>query len=126
MARLYVCETKTGRINRKILCKHGRDRPVRCGRRTMLVQAMYDFTPQEAGELEFRRGDVITVTDRSDQHWWQERHPRGVRCGRRRDAPFVRAPTHSFPGLVLLYLLGGEIAHRRGLFPASYVTAYHS
>ncbi|EFN89820.1 Protein E(sev)2B [Harpegnathos saltator] len=35
-----------------------------------LVQALYDFTPQEAGELEFRRGDVITVTDRSDQHWW--------------------------------------------------------
>ncbi|KAF9806414.1 hypothetical protein SFRURICE_001209 [Spodoptera frugiperda] len=57
---------------------------------SMLVQALYDFTPQEAGELEFRRGDVITVTDRSDQHWWQ-----------------------------------GEIAHRRGLFPASYVTAYH-
>lgn len=37
----------------------------------MLVQALYDFTPQEAGELEFRRGDVITVTDRSDLHWWQ-------------------------------------------------------
>ncbi|CAB0013908.1 unnamed protein product [Nesidiocoris tenuis] len=35
-----------------------------------LVQALYDFTPQEAGELGFRRGDVITVTDRSDQHWW--------------------------------------------------------
>lgn len=39
----------------------------------MLVQALYDFTPQEAGELEFRRGDVITVTDRSDLHWWQVR-----------------------------------------------------
>ena len=25
---------------------------------------------QEQGELEFRRGDVLTVTDRSDQHWW--------------------------------------------------------
>ena len=35
-----------------------------------LVQALYDFTPQEPGELEFKRGDVITVTDRSDQHWW--------------------------------------------------------
>lgn len=57
-----------------------------------LVQALYDFTPQvwkketsilaasvfiishpilqEQGELEFRRGDVITVTDKSDQHWW--------------------------------------------------------
>nr|XP_027225424.1 protein enhancer of sevenless 2B-like isoform X2 [Penaeus vannamei]XP_027225425.1 protein enhancer of sevenless 2B-like isoform X2 [Penaeus vannamei]XP_027225426.1 protein enhancer of sevenless 2B-like isoform X2 [Penaeus vannamei]XP_027225427.1 protein enhancer of sevenless 2B-like isoform X2 [Penaeus vannamei]XP_027225428.1 protein enhancer of sevenless 2B-like isoform X2 [Penaeus vannamei] len=31
-----------------------------------LVQALYDFTPQEQGELEFKRGDVITVTDRSD------------------------------------------------------------
>lgn len=68
-----------------------REHSVYGGSETMLVQAMYDFTPQEAGELEFRRGDVITVTDRSDQHWWQ-----------------------------------GEIAHRRGLFPASYVTAYHS
>lgn len=35
-----------------------------------LVQALYDFTPQEQGELEFKRGDVITVTDRSDPHWW--------------------------------------------------------
>jgi hypothetical protein len=25
---------------------------------------------QEQGELEFRRGDVITVTDKADQHWW--------------------------------------------------------
>lgn len=56
-----------------------------------LVQALYDFTPLEQGELEFRRGDVITVTDRTDQHWWH-----------------------------------GEIGHRRGLFPATYVTNYHT
>lgn len=56
-----------------------------------LVQAVYDFTPQEAGELEFKRGDVITVTDRTDQHWWQ-----------------------------------GEIGTRKGLFPVTYVTPYHS
>nr|CAD7262139.1 unnamed protein product [Timema shepardi]CAD7568859.1 unnamed protein product [Timema californicum] len=56
-----------------------------------LVQALYDFTPQEPGELEFRRGDVITVTDRTDQHWWH-----------------------------------GEIGARKGLFPATYVTPYHS
>lgn len=55
------------------------------------MQALYDFTPQEAGELEFKRGDVITVTDRTDQHWWH-----------------------------------GEIGHRRGLFPATYVTPYHT
>ncbi|XP_030746163.1 protein enhancer of sevenless 2B-like [Sitophilus oryzae] len=56
-----------------------------------LVQALYDFTPQEVGELEFNRGDVITVTDRSDQHSWH-----------------------------------GEIGHRRGLFPATYVTSYYT
>ncbi|XKL67236.1 hypothetical protein PGB90_010656 [Kerria lacca] len=36
-----------------------------------LVQALYDFTPQEPGELAFSRGDVITVTDKSDEHWWK-------------------------------------------------------
>ena len=35
-----------------------------------LVQAMYDFIPQEHHELEFQRGDVITLTDKSDLHWW--------------------------------------------------------
>lgn len=57
----------------------------------MLVQALYDFQAQESGELDFRRGDVITVTDRSDEHWWS-----------------------------------GEIGNRKGLFPAIYVTKYHS
>lgn len=37
----------------------------------MLVQAIYDFTPQESGELEFRRGDIITVIDRTDANWWE-------------------------------------------------------
>lgn len=36
-----------------------------------LVQAMYNFEPQESGELEFRRGDIITVTDRADSNWWE-------------------------------------------------------
>lgn len=36
----------------------------------ILVQALYDFTAQESGELDFRRGDVITVTNRSEEHWW--------------------------------------------------------
>lgn len=57
----------------------------------VLVQALYDFVPQESGELDFRRGDIITVTDRSDEHWWN-----------------------------------GEIASRKGLFPATYVTPYHA
>ncbi|XP_015921768.1 growth factor receptor-bound protein 2 [Parasteatoda tepidariorum] len=36
-----------------------------------LVQALYDFRPQESGELELRRGDVITVLNRSDKNWWK-------------------------------------------------------
>ena len=52
---------------------------------------MYDFAPQEEGELEFKRGDVITVSDQSDSHWWT-----------------------------------GEIGNRRGYFPATYVTPYHT
>ncbi|GIX98586.1 growth factor receptor-bound protein 2 [Caerostris extrusa] len=37
----------------------------------VLVQAMYDFKPQENGELELRRGDIITVLNRSDKNWWR-------------------------------------------------------
>uniref|UniRef100_A0A1E1XNK1 Putative adaptor protein grb2 n=2 Tax=Amblyomma TaxID=6942 RepID=A0A1E1XNK1_AMBSC len=44
----------------------GRDGKAQC-----LVQAMYDFQPQESGELEFRRGDIINVHDRSDANWWE-------------------------------------------------------
>ncbi|KAH9379395.1 hypothetical protein HPB48_023147 [Haemaphysalis longicornis] len=44
----------------------GQDDRTKC-----LVQAMYDFQPQESGELEFRRGDIINVHDRSDSNWWE-------------------------------------------------------
>ena len=36
----------------------------------ILVQALYDFTPDEDGDLEFQEGDVIRVTDTSDENWW--------------------------------------------------------
>lgn len=35
------------------------------------VIAAFDFEPQEDGELRLRKGDVITVLDKSDQNWWR-------------------------------------------------------
>lgn len=36
-----------------------------------LVQALFDFLAQEEGELAFKRGDIITVTNREDSNWWE-------------------------------------------------------
>ena len=33
--------------------------------------AAYDFQPQDQGELMLRRGDVVSVTDKSDKNWWR-------------------------------------------------------
>uniref|UniRef100_A0A8C2AXP4 Osteoclast-stimulating factor 1 n=1 Tax=Cyprinus carpio TaxID=7962 RepID=A0A8C2AXP4_CYPCA len=35
------------------------------------VRAMYDFSAQDADELNFHAGDVIEVLDQSDRFWWK-------------------------------------------------------
>ena len=34
------------------------------------VVANYDFAPQDNEELEFRRGEIITVVEKKDPNWW--------------------------------------------------------
>ena len=34
------------------------------------VRALFNFTPQEEGELLLNTGDIVTVTDLSDKNWW--------------------------------------------------------
>ena len=36
-----------------------------------MVKALFDFTPQEEGELEFKRGDIIEVIEKDDPNWWK-------------------------------------------------------
>nr|1K76_A Chain A, SEX MUSCLE ABNORMAL PROTEIN 5 [Caenorhabditis elegans]1KFZ_A Chain A, SEX MUSCLE ABNORMAL PROTEIN 5 [Caenorhabditis elegans] len=38
---------------------------------TKFVQALFDFNPQESGELAFKRGDVITLINKDDPNWWE-------------------------------------------------------
>jgi growth factor receptor-binding protein 2 len=35
-----------------------------------LFEALYDFHAQDSDELSFRKGDIILITDDSDDHWW--------------------------------------------------------
>ena len=35
------------------------------------VKALYDFEPQEDGELAFRRGDIIRVVNSAYEGWWK-------------------------------------------------------
>ncbi|KAJ8600513.1 hypothetical protein CTAYLR_009210 [Chrysophaeum taylorii] len=38
---------------------------------TVWARALYDYTPEEPGELELRKGDLIEIRSREDENWWQ-------------------------------------------------------
>jgi len=46
------------------------------------VIASYDFKPQEAEELELKRGDIVSVLDKKDPNWWMGEVIRGTQTSR--------------------------------------------
>ena len=42
---------------------------------------MYDFTPQEEGELKLKKNDEVTKDERVDQHWWRGTNKRTGQTG---------------------------------------------
>ncbi len=43
-----------------------------------VLKALYDYDPEEEGELQFKSGDEIVVTHRDDSGWWTGTNPAGA------------------------------------------------
>ncbi|XP_045213976.1 growth factor receptor-bound protein 2-like isoform X4 [Mercenaria mercenaria] len=43
--------------------------------------ALYDFQPQESGEVQLKKGDEIIIDDEIDPNWWKGQNCRTKACG---------------------------------------------
>lgn len=51
-------------------------------RKLLKVVANYDYKPQDSEELELKRGDVVVVTKKQDDNWWEGQVVRGSTVSR--------------------------------------------
>lgn len=113
----------------------------------LVVRAMWDFAGSAAGDLPFKKGDIITVRKKIDAGWWEgtrhryresacegdserrtgreiqrQRHRVSVR-DRDREGQSITLPSFSFPPLLShpFRSLIGELNGKTGLFPVPYV-----
>jgi len=50
-----------------------RKRPVDAGQRAAITRALYDHKAEAAGELDFKKGDLIEVIEKTPSGWWKGR-----------------------------------------------------
>ena len=46
-----------------------------------LYQALYDFQAEDDSELSMRKGDIVRITDTSDQNWWNAQNEKSGKTG---------------------------------------------